>query len=107
MALPAANIRIKSFAVRLCAVGLYFNQAPGKREGTFQVRFKNHVRARIVQHNLGHRTGFAQIRMPLAGFAAWVDQAAFFTVSSPVVIAIKIMAFFTSRCSHQDKLFRR
>ena len=54
----------------------------------------------IGHQNIGHWAGLAEAGFPGLRRVAIFQQAAFFNVTAPEVVSIKVTAFFSSWCTH-------
>lgn len=101
MTLAAANMRIKSLAARLDASRRNLHALVDEGEWTLQRGRQEQVFAGVGSLDVGHRAGFAQIRLPEQGRRGRAKQPAFFLVATPVVITVEKTAIFACRCFHE------
>jgi hypothetical protein len=96
MAFPATDMRIKSGTFSLVAkcCHLYTALKPS-HQGTFDFTTQLHKFAGVCTVNGRNRTGAAQVASP-----GRTEQPALFMVAAPIVIAIKVFTFRTSRSLH-------
>jgi hypothetical protein len=100
MALPAANLRFFYIHVAFRAIcrNIYFST---KNDELARDLWGQHqVWTGIGGQNIRNGAGFAQIRGPLNWSLTLINQAAFFMITATIIVTVKILALFTSRCSH-------
>jgi hypothetical protein len=96
MAFPTANVRIKTGSFRLLTKRSHLDTAlEGGSQWAGHLAAQLHEFASICHADGGNRTGTAQF-----GFPGSANQATLFMVTTAVVVAIKILAFRSSRCFH-------
>ena len=102
MAFATANVRIEAGTQCLGAGSLNFYLLLQEREGSYQVRFQDHMRAGIRHQNFRYRAAKAQFRLPGQRWGGGFKQPAFLLIATAIIIPIKIAAFFSSRSSHDQ-----
>lgn len=96
MALPTADMGFPHALVGFCAVSLDPHAGFQEKDRAAHFTTQPHVLAGISQQDPGNRTVKTQPGLPIIP-----EQTAFFVVSTPVVIPIKIAAFLPRRCLHR------
>jgi hypothetical protein len=96
MTFPTANVRIEAGPFRLFTISRHPHTLLKSRcKGTGHLPAQAHKFAGVGPVNGRYRAGTAQAAPP-----GWTKQAAFFTVATAIVVAIKIFTFGTGWSFH-------